>query len=327
MTQKHARGRNWDLWPKPYRPRAFGGKVVQLSWDYRKCVAFIGTGEDADFKPFGTAFFLRYEDVVYLVTAQHVVAPLGDNPFTIRVNKKDGSGPLDVPYDPLDGQKNLPWFVSEDASVDVAILQAGNWRRIGAESLFVDAEHLLTEEKFREENIGIGAFCYAIGLFRLMSGKRRSLPIVHTGHIAMLPGDERIPVENWRHKLDPKQDRSVDFEGYLVEMASIDGLSGSPVFARPAIHTPSDGWDQGRPSRDILIAESQLYLIGLWRSAWGGDPDQILEADRGDHKVPVGVGCVEPASKILDLLNSPPVASARAELHARWAAQEASRLD
>lgn len=44
-------------------------------------------------------------------------------------------------------------------------------------------------------NIGIGDMCYTIGLFHLLSGKKRNLPIVHTGNIALLPEDEKISVK------------------------------------------------------------------------------------------------------------------------------------
>jgi hypothetical protein len=48
--------------------------------------------------------------------------------------------------------------------------------------------------------LGVGDFTYTIGLFRLMSGERRNLPIVHFGTVAMVPGDEKIPVRDWRDK-------------------------------------------------------------------------------------------------------------------------------
>jgi hypothetical protein len=86
--------------------------------------------------------------------------------------------------------------------------------------------------KAGEVGIGIGELTYTIGLFRLMSGAMRNLPVVHFGSIAMVP-DERIPVQDWRDR-----NKTFEVEGYLVETQGLEGLSGSPVFVRQSVIRP-----------------------------------------------------------------------------------------
>src|SRR3954464_11423517 len=57
---------------------------------------------------------------------------------------------------------------------------------------------------------------------RLLTGSARNLPICHSGAVAMLPEDERVPVVDWT---DPDRRRRLHVEGYLVEAQSLAGLS------------------------------------------------------------------------------------------------------
>lgn len=110
--------------------------------------------------------------------------------------------------------------------------------------------HFFQPGEFENSNIGVGNFTYTIGLFRLLSGEKRNLPVCHFGTIAMLPGDERIPVTDWT---DPDGRRRILVEGYLVKSQSLNGLSGSPVFVRPEI-----GLNFGKLLVPILVT---VYLI------------------------------------------------------------------
>jgi len=70
-----------------------------------------------------------------------------------------------------------------------------------------------------ERDIGLGDETFAIGLFRSHYGQQRNMPVIRVGNIAAMP-EEPIAAKYGK-----------DFiEGYLVEMRSIAGLSGSPVF-------------------------------------------------------------------------------------------------
>jgi hypothetical protein len=115
----------YDLWPRPYRLRGFAGGLVRVSEDIRRGVVFIGPchgSAPSDFTAKGTGFFVRHENCVYLVTAQHIAAGLKDHPFAIRINKKAGSS-ANIHVDPLMGRCN--WHCNvDDSSIDLAVMPA-----------------------------------------------------------------------------------------------------------------------------------------------------------------------------------------------------------
>ena len=163
-----------------------------------------------------------------------------------------------------------------------------------------------------EYNIGIGDICYTIGLFRLLYGKKRNIPIVFTGNIALVPEDEKIPVEDWEK---PGKTKYVD--GYLVSSQSLDGLSGSPVFVRPTtdINLPCLKSSEKDISGERFPL-SDVFLIGIWSDAWSAPPDQILAAQTrmgGNIRVSLGVGVVVPIEKLLELLEVPEMQKKRTD--------------
>ena len=68
---------------------------MRLDDDLRKTVVFFGLEDDTPGKGgiscVGTGFLLGYDTCGYLVTAKHLAQGLGDNPFLVRVNTKDGN--------------------------------------------------------------------------------------------------------------------------------------------------------------------------------------------------------------------------------------------
>ena len=118
-----------------------------------------------------------------------------------------------------------------------------------------------------------------------MAGERRNLPVVHFGSIALLPGDERIPVRDWER---PWENCTRKIEGYLVESHSIQGLSGSPVFARAHVEfseLPTTDGDKV----DVLLPSKNLGLLGVWQRAWDAPPDEVHAKFVGQNiRVPIG---------------------------------------
>ncbi len=228
------------------------------------------------FVPGGTGFFLWFDGASYLVTAKHVAKNL-EGPFAIRATRQDGTPIL------LDDVEAL-WFHHPDPAVDISVV-------VGIpDGAFSIPENLFaTKDKILALNIGIGNETHVVGLYRLMYGKKRNLPVVHTGHLAMVPGDELIPM------LDRATRERTEVEGYLVEAQTLDGLSGSPVFVRHDWR-----WKQGDKTS---ILSSDILLLGMWLGAWDAPPGEVLQLERPDaKKVPVGMGVVAPLQQILDFL-------------------------
>jgi hypothetical protein len=67
---------------------------MRIRDDLRKCVVFFGHADETPGKGgincIGTGFLVAYEEAGYLVTAKHLADQLGDDPFLLRLNTKDG---------------------------------------------------------------------------------------------------------------------------------------------------------------------------------------------------------------------------------------------
>jgi hypothetical protein len=296
---------------------------MRISDDLRKCVVFLGYEDDTEpgnIKCIGTGFLLRYKEFFHLVTVKHVAITLGEFPFIVRANLVRG-GAENIPGDQIE------WFYHSDENVDLAIIP---FRLLKAkyDALYIPEKII---KSVGEYNIGIGDVCYTIGLFRLLYGSQKNLPVVHTGNIAMVPEDEKIPVEDWDN-IDSRVKKSRYIEGYLIGSQSLDGLSGAPVFARP---TTDENLPCLKSTEDDISGErfsiSDVFLIGIWQGSWTAPPDEVMarEIEIGRQtRVPLGMGVVVPVAKLLELLESPQVQKKRDEFYAeREANVHAAELD
>jgi hypothetical protein len=279
------------------------GFTMRFNRAARKCVVFLGypdrdTGPNAIICE-GTGFLILYQGGFYLVTARHVAVTLGDVGWCVRVNKKDGTCHL------IDAD-NVPWVFHPDNTVDVAVCGFGISAAQGYDFLYADGDILfLRKENETSDWVEVGDMCYTVGLWRLLEGKERNLPVVHTGNIARLAGEEKIPV---RAPNKPEGRELVD--GYLVEAQTLSGLSGSPVFIRPSIRLAMQGTrdspDGEKEQLDLLAYREHVKLMGLWQAAWDAPAGEVLTAEHGrQNVVPVGMGIVVPASRIVEVLEMP----------------------
>jgi hypothetical protein len=124
---------------------------------------------------------------------------------------------------------------------------------------------LADKKTILEERIGTGDICYAVGLFQLLAGKKRNLPIVHTGNLALTAGEEAIPVRDWH--CYPQRGKIRYVEGHLVELQNLKGLSGSPVFVR-ASHDILDLPTDAGGTANIRVSRNDIHLLGVWQSSW-----------------------------------------------------------
>ena len=264
----------YTLAPDRWKPFQDSEARMLVASDIRKCVAFLGHGSvsDPDFK--GTGFILKCRGYSWLVTAQHVADDLGDQPFIYRLNAGE---PRAV--------DNATWVSHSDPNVDISVAA------LSVKGKFVGhlpEDAMLTEGQRPFYDVDLGNFAYIIGLFKVMPGNKRNFPVVHTGFIATLPEDELIPVR--------QPDNSIQqVKGYLVQSATLDGLSGSPVFVRrTALLPPQDGV--------VPVAAGDAALLGVWVAAWTGPPDPAAKIPKGGL-VPVGFGVVVPAERIVETVD------------------------
>jgi hypothetical protein len=163
----------------PEKVRAIPGSPgfsMRFNQNVRKCVVFLGY-PDHEAGPTairceGTGFLILYKGGFHLVTARHVAEALGDIGWATRINKLDGTCALIE-------ATNVPWVFHPDDTVDVAVCGFSLSRKGGFDFMYADGEILfLRKEEETVDWVEVGDMCYTVGLWRLLEGKERNLPVV-----------------------------------------------------------------------------------------------------------------------------------------------------
>jgi len=243
----------------------------------------------------------------YIVTAAHVALKLEDAPFCVRLNQRYKLSDGDKkPHGRLDYVDKVRWFCHPtDNTVDVTVMeyQVPEW----ADFQWLRLERFISDYRLVANNVGAGDLSYVVGILPFMKGTKRNMPSVYTGHVVLMPEDEKVPIESWR----PNEPKYIDSDVYLVQATALPGSSGSPVFVRRSLDTMMP-LPELEGSHVRMSIPGSLWFLGVWRGAWFGDPpkDSVPLPDR---KVPFGVGTVVPAVKVIDVLNSPQLRDIRSK--------------
>lgn len=207
--------------------------------------------------------------LLYAVTAGHVIGQAD----VLRFNRRDGSAYIVR----IPDQK---WHRSVDHDLAVTSLFGLPTNEL---DLFLMPLGLsLTRERCEQDQVTVGDEVFIVGRFLGHDGKERNLPAARFGNIAMMP---RAPIENPYTGLRQ--------ESFLVEVRSLAGYSGSPVFMyRGATFGPS------------------TRLIGV---VWGHIEHRTT---RGEEVLieNAGMAGVVPSWGLIDLLYEEEVACERREL-------------
>ena len=150
---------------------------------------------------------------LYGVSNAHVVHR--QNASVIRANSKDGGIKI-IEADPTE-------WIAHPKGHDIAILPvAGDNKPPEIEVASVLPGMFVTEDHIRGGLVGVGDEVYLIGRFINHEGKVRNTPSARFGNISILPG-EPIYINS----------KTIPQESFAVEIRSMCGYSGSPVF----VHT------------------------------------------------------------------------------------------
>jgi hypothetical protein len=231
----------------------------------------------------GTGFIVRLQTSAmfyeYVVTNRHVIEDLDARFVRFNTHIKK----LEV----FEGE----WELSETddlAAWELPLHRAHlHYRSIGT-------DWLLTKEDAECLRVGIGDDLFMVGRFINHDGKLGNIPVVRFGTIAMMPEEPIIA--------DGKAQDS-----FLIEIRTIPGFSGSPVF----IHMP---WAERKKDRKFKpnpserhFLESYDYLekcLGIeWCRVKGETAKMpLINGASFDIQVTSGMsGCI-PSWKILDFL-------------------------
>jgi hypothetical protein len=299
--------------------------LMRLPDEVQKCVVFIGRKELDPITGIesivygGTGFFvgvptgIENAPVLYLVTAAHVAKKINDGQFCLRFNTKKGNAEtvwvdagVDVSW----------WYHPTDPTVDAAALEwspppEADYRYI-PEPMFLDPPTMA------DKGIGVGDEIFITGLFSFVTGKKKNLPIVRAGNLAMVPS-ERVPSKRW-HK--------DGLEAYLIESRSIGGLSGSPVFVQRSIKVHA-----AENTGKIPLAAGAMFWLGLIHGHWDVDIDQVDGiwkdgwAEENGNQINVGMAIVVPSHKIMEVLEHPGLVEKRGMAVAKFEDEHQALLD
>ncbi|HEV3258374.1 MAG TPA: hypothetical protein VG013_15955 [Gemmataceae bacterium] len=218
----------------------------------------------------------------YAVSNRHVAKK---SPV-VRLNKHDGKFDV-IPLTYGD------WVSSDEHDIAVAPISYNKAHKY----LFVSViDKFLTKDIAKECDVGIGDEVFMVGRLVNHDGKQRNSPSLRWGHISMMPFE---PVY---HPTNPNNEQ----ESFLVEVHSVSGYSGSPVFVRPfktqKLHAsfPDDPRDALQMWKGLPAGP---WLLGV---EWG-------YINNHDQRYNTGISGVVPAWYVTDLLNTETLKMQRAQ--------------
>jgi hypothetical protein len=297
---------NWILGNPPRLPiPGLEGFYMHVGSSIQHTVAFIGYEDSSapgGISCVGTGVLVHHQGVGYLVTARHVVEPIGDAPFLVRVNRAKSGGSNMVL-----GEK-IKWYFHPDETVDLAAMPFAATVGRGFECLYIPETDFMSEEVCKEHGIDVGDLCYTVGLFRYLTGNDRNLPVVFTGNVALWNAPD-IPIWN------QFKNKAEHVHGHLIQCYGLQGASGSPVFGRAGLQFGPLPLNDGT-EETLVAALNKKWLLGIFQGAWFLPPDELLRAEIGakaGDTVPVGLGIVVPCSRLLELFESDEVREMRSK--------------
>jgi hypothetical protein len=269
------------------------GDMSRISDTLLDCAVYLYPSEQAarDGERAGGSGFVvgvqsdRTEDFysLYIITNSHVVREARST--VVRVNTVKGG--MEIYKSDISDWHHHP-YGDDIAVMPVAI--HGNIIKIA----YVKSSFFVTKETIRDYDIGVGDDVFMVGRFITHEGKQKNLPSARFGNISMMP------VEPLRHM------RGINQESFVVEMRSIGGYSGSPVFVSI---DRSIGRPNSEKSKGIEIGHPpDVWLLGV---DWGHIQESYRVLDEGGARHPdnlmvitnTNMAGVVPAWKVQELLN------------------------
>lgn len=281
---------------------------MDIPFEAQKCVVFVGYKPiDGTEKLAGSAFLVvRPSDKFnslsfsYVVTASHIIEGISDkglDKILLRINRKSGTARW-IETSAKD------WHFHPNRAIDVAVLRF-SWL-VEMDHFAFPIKQALDAEIIRQQHIGVGNEVFLAGLFNRHYGEQNNLPIVRVGNIAAMPSE----------KLNTKRGKA---DGYLIEVRSIGGLSGSPVF----LVLGSMRSIAGITLPNFL----QFYLLGVMHGHFDETEDDVVDefvspdASGSKTSVNMGIAVVTPAEKVLEVILSSEIAEVDADVEQAYRSQ------
>jgi hypothetical protein len=236
----------------------------------------------------GTGFVVRLSTKLtwydYAITNRHNILEFGAR--YVRVNTFNNKQPIEI----FEGD----WECSTTDDIAACELPL---HRAHYDYHAILSEHLVTQQMAEDLTIGLGDDLFMVGRFINHDGKLKNTPVLRFGTIAMMP-EEPIEVNK-----DEKQ------ESFLIEIRTIPGFSGSPVF----IHMPAESRSKDRDFKPNPADRQLLEQFGWLEKCLGiewcrvkGETAKMPLFNGSTYHIQVTTGmsgCI-PAWKIIDFLQT-----------------------
>jgi hypothetical protein len=268
--------------------------------DLRDCVCFITTWRAGSQTGIGTGFFVGMEIGVqdrylyYLVTAKHCLFDDAGCPdeVVVLVNTSDGQ---------IAELRSAASQWVEHPTSDVAILPCVPDTSRYKYRVY-PCSRSATKDFVALKEVGPGDEVFVPGLLVHHPGRSRIMPIVRLGSIAAMPED---PVRLSIGRYPGAQE--VHEVVVLLEVRSIGGLSGSPVY----LHLPF--WRELPEAGKVLTSSGpatsssggENWLLGVMHGFYPvgeNDPDNV---SGGNENLNTGIAVVIPVDRVMELINDP----------------------
>jgi hypothetical protein len=222
--------------------------------------------------PGGTGFIVQdNRDRKLLITNIHVAAQCK----WVKIKGSDGPYQIEI-----DAHR---WIHHPDGD-DISVLVLAT-RECPPAAIVLD-DMLATEARMAELNAGVGDEVFMLGRLVSHSGQNALTPLARFGNIAMMPGEPIV------------DGRNLKVDAFLVEMRSVSGFSGSPVFIYIG-----PGTYRGNGTMMPFYSE-QIGLIGI--DAGHKQLTAPVEGLQGQEpafvKLNSGISIVVPYTKIKELV-------------------------
>lgn len=236
-----------------------------------------------------------------IITARHVLDRIPTDTVYVRLNTHSGEAQV------IELSKKN-WLPHPNPRVDLSVcptyIPKGQFDIL---HLPLD-RHVLMPEVIRAENIGIGDEVHISGMFISRIGEKKNIPIIRIGTIAAM-ADEPIDTEYGRH------------DAFLIEVRSIDGLSGSPVCVHVDVSEvmpddPEISPVQGGTYRlmGMVLGYNQINYpldsISIVEEGNGHSASRSASARKLDT-LNTGIAVVLPVWKIIEAVNQPALIAKR----------------
>ncbi len=269
----------------------------------RKTVVFLGREAYGTFTPYGTGTLCAYEgnegiSFMFVATAKHVLDDIRGDAFWARINRTDGTCAtvkVEKQYFNVEPESKETDLILFSIVMDVGLFDC----------LFLPINRTKFGEAFKDAwEASIGDEVCVTGLYTSHYGNLRNIPIVRVGHLAALPEE---PVATDRGYV----------EGYLIELHSIAGLSGSPVFVSPPpIYRDKQGEIKFRHGsvhlplgiligHHVIESKEDEIVVPKFQKA-SAAPDPLYQKN-------TGFGVVIPLERLLEMCERPDVQSVFAD--------------